>query len=411
MTLNDLVNHVFEQVGIPEAEIRRGYASHREQEEQYYATVRRMGRAWNAPPREATLERNKIGTKNLNLPLLLATLMQQLRDKEVNPHNLQNVETFQRQMAQVTQLVTPVVLADALNRKYEGITQARMECEIEHASGTTKLSYEEALGRRIASIRKRKSTVETVSSYHSHATIADISIDKLKITANTRISYIPREDRAVRVALLAIHRGGILPSLVAADLIQEMGCDAYVIGVDAKRRTNRGAHSGRVVGIDLKIPDGYESSNYSTQVSNAYVFPATYEKPDVLMVVDPMLATGLSSKEAISGCLETLQLRSSDVYCTSFFAGGYRGMQTLVDAGFNVHIVSHDQLPLTKEDYIKPGLGDAGDKMSGIVMGQDVKDIYQLLKGMEHLIEAHALSMKRLELYARQMTGRRLQAA
>ncbi len=408
MTLNDLVNQVFERVGVPETEIRRGYASYREQEGQYYATVRRMGRAWDAPPREATLEKYKIGTKNIDLPPLIATLMQQLRDKEVDPNKPQDVETFQQQMAQVTQLVTPVVLADALNRKYGGIKQARMECEIEHAGRTAKLSYEEALGRRIADIKKRKSTVETVGGYHSRATIANVSVDRLEMRANSITDYIPREGRPVRVALLAIHRGGILPSLVAADLIQKMGCDAYVIGVDAKRRSEGGAHSGRVVGIDLKIPDGYAPSEYSQLISDFYVFPKKFEKPDILMVIDPMLATGGSSREAIEGCLETLDLKPNDVYCTSFFAGGYRGMQTLADASFNVHIVSHDQLPLTKEDYIKPGLGDAGDKMSGIVMGQDIKHIYQLLKSMEHLVEANALLIERLELYSRQMTGRRL---
>ena len=186
-----------------------------------------------------------------------------------------------------------------------------------------------------------------------------------------------------------------------------MGCEAYIIGVDAKRRSEGGAHSGRVIATDLKKPDGYTPSVYSQLVSDVYIFPVHYQKPDVLVVVDPMLATGGSSKEAINGCLETLNLKPSDVYCSSFFAGGYRGLQTLHDAGFNVHIVSHDQLPLTKEDYIKPGLGDAGDKMSGIVCGQDIKDCYTLLKGMEHLIEKGALSMNWLESYTRQMTGRR----
>ena len=43
--------------------------------------------------------------------------------------------------------------------------------------------------------------------------------------------------------------------------------------------------------------------------------------------------------------------------------------------------------------------------MSGIVSGQDVKDVYKLLKSMEHLVAANALSMERLE-DSRQMTGR-----
>lgn len=410
MTLNDLVNHVFKQVGVPEAEIRPGYASHREERGLYYPNVLRMGRSWNTLPTEANLESDKIGTNNFGLPPLIATLMQQLRESNVDPTNPDHVQKFQREIAQVTQLVTPLVLADAFQRKYQLTNQARMQCEVECAGETKRMSYEEALGKRIAGVRNRKDQVTTVSGYHSSATIADVSIDKIGMTANEFMDYIPKESRPLRVAFLAIHRGGILPSLVAADLAEEMGCEAYIIGVDAKRRTEGAAHSGKVVDIDLKKPDGYEPSRYSQLISEFYVFPKEYEKPDILMVVDPMLATGLSSKKAIEGCISTLEIQPNDVYCTSFFAGGYRGMQTLEDAGFNVHIVAHDQLPLTREDYIKPGLGDAGDKMSGIVMGQDVKHIYQLLKSMEHLVETNAVSLERLESYSRQMTGKRLAA-
>ncbi|MBI5072570.1 hypothetical protein HZA99_02010 [Candidatus Woesearchaeota archaeon] len=369
-----------------------------------------MGRSWNTPPTEAALEENKIGTDNLSLPPLIATLMQQLREGMVNVENLEHVEKFQRGIAQVTQLVTPLVLADAVQREYKIATPTRMQCEIGYADGTRRMSYEEALGRRINGIKNTRNQVTTVSGYHSSARIADLSIDKIEMKTDTFISYVPNEQRQLRVAFLAIHRGGILPSLVAADLAEEMGCESYIIGVDAKRISEGGAHSGRVIDIALKIPDGYNSSQHSQLISGTYVFQREFEKPDILMVVDPMLATGGSSRKAVEGCLQTLNLEPSDVYCTSFFAGGYTGLQTLADAGFNVHIVSHDQLPLTKEDYIKPGLGDAGDKMSGIINGQDVKDIYTLLKSMEHLVEANAFSLERLELYSRQMTGRRLAA-
>lgn len=409
MTLDNLVTQIFTKVGVPEAEIRNGYASHREQRETY-PNVFRMGRAWNTPPEEAKLERNKIATKNLGLPPVIATLMQQLRDSSVDPTRLSDVKKFQREMAQVTQLVTPLVLADAFQKKYHMTTPAEMRCEIEHTGRTTRLSYEEALADEIMGIRNRKNQVTTVSGYHSQARITDINIDKIKMEATIPMGYVPQENRPLRVAFLAIHRGGILPSLVAAELAEEMGCEAYIIGVDAKRRTEGGGHSGRVAGIDLKIPDGYAPSEYSQLISDFYVFQKEFEKPDILMVIDPMLATGGSSREAIKGCLETLDLKPNDVYCTSFFAGGYRGMQILYDAGFNVHIVSHDQLPLNPHDYIIPGLGDAGDKMSGIVSGQDVKDTYTLLKSMEHLVAANSVSIRWLESYTKQMTGRRLAA-
>ncbi|MBI5003254.1 hypothetical protein HZC31_07760 [Candidatus Woesearchaeota archaeon] len=410
MTLIDVLNNACQAVGVPETEIRKGYVSHREQEGITYPNVLRMGRAWKSPPTERKISEDKIGTSNLGLPPVIATLMQELRERSVDPTNPEHVQKFQRGIAQVTQLVTPLLLTDILQRKYSLTNPAKVDCEIEYAGGTITLPYEEALARRIKGIKTRKDQVTTVSGYHSRATVADLNVESIVMTAKVPMDWIPREQRPLRVAFLAIHRGGILPSLVAADLAEEMGCEAYIIGVDAKRRSEGGAHSGRVVGIDLKKPDGYHSSSYSQLIANAYVFPANYEKPDVLVVVDPMLATGGSSKEAINGCLETLNLKPSDVYCSSFFAGGYRGLQTLHDAGFNVHIVSHDQLPLTKEDYIKPGLGDAGDKMSGIVNGQDVKDCYMLLKGMEHLIEKRALSMNWLESYTQQMTGRRIAA-
>lgn len=415
MTLTDLVRrhfgkNIFKGINIPEGNIREGYASHIELQHGSWPNAVRMGRAWDRPPTERKLSRDRIGTYNVGLPPLIATVMQQLRDSKVNPENSENVRNFQRGIAQVTQLVTPLIVADVICRKYEASTPAEIECEIKYHKGTLNINYEQAMGNQITEVRNKRNKVTTLSGYHSLATIADLNIEKIAMRAEVPLGDLIVEERPLRVAFLAIHRGGVLPSLVAADLAQEMGCEAYIVGVDAKRRAGGAAHSGRVVGIDLKKPDGYTASEYSELVSDTYVFPKKYEKPDVLVVIDPMLATGLSSREAIEGCLETLDLKPKDVYCTSFFAGGYKGMQTLMDAGYTVHIVAHDQLPLNQNDYIIPGLGDAGDKMSGIVMGQDVKHIYQLLKSMEHLVEANAVSMERLEVYSRQMTGKRLAA-
>jgi uracil phosphoribosyltransferase len=415
MGLTDLVRlhfgkNIIKGINLPEGEIRPGYASHIEMEHGTWTNAVRIARAWDRPPTERRLLENKIGTYNLGLPPLIATVMQGLRDKRVNPENPEDVRNFQQGIAQVTQLVTPLILADVICRKYNTATPAEIECKIEHKKGTLKIDYEEAIGSQITGVKNKRNKVTTVSGYHSLATIADLSIEEVEMRAKIPLGYLIEESRALRVAFLAIHRGGMLPSLVAADLAKEMGCEAYVIGVDAKRRAGGAAHSGRVVGIDLKKPDGYAASSYSQLVADAYVFPADYEKPDVLVVIDPMLATGLSSREAIRGCLETLALKSSDVYCASFFAGDYRGIKTLLEPGFNVHIVAHDQMPLTENDYIVPGLGDAGDKMSGIIEGRDVKDAYTLLKSMEHLVNEKAVSMQQLESYARQMTGRRLAA-
>ncbi|MEK6868343.1 MAG: hypothetical protein AABX98_05985, partial [Nanoarchaeota archaeon] len=259
MTLTDLVRahygkEIIKGINIPNGEIQPGYASHIEQKYMSSPNAVRMGRSWDRPPTERKLEENKIGSNNLGLPPLVATLMQQLRESNVNPENPEHVQKFQREMAQVTQLVTPLIIADVIRRKYSAATPAEIECE------------------------------------------------------------------------------------------------AYIIGVDAKRRLEGGAaHGGKIVGIDLKKPSGYNSSEYSQLVSDAYVFPKQYEKPDILIVIDPMLATGLSSKVAIEGCLETLALQPSDVYCTSFFAGGYRGIKTLLNARFTVQIVAHDQLPLSSD--------------------------------------------------------------
>jgi len=82
--------------------------------------------------------------------------------------------------------------------------------------------------------------VTTVSGYHSRATVADLNVESIVMTAKVPMDWVPREQRPLRVAFLAIHRGGILPSLVAADLAEEMGCEAYIIGVDAKRRSEGG---------------------------------------------------------------------------------------------------------------------------------------------------------------------------
>lgn len=410
MTLADLVGQYFTPIGVPLSIIAPGYVSPHESSMCYSSAIR-MGRAWNTPPSKSMLEKNKVGTRNFGLPPIIATLMQQLREKSVDPANPKHVEKFQTEMAQITQLITPLVLADAVQRKYPPSSDFSLECRIDHKSGTLSISYEtlffveKLLGPR--SRKTKTSRVTTIGGYHSVATIAPIAIEKIAMSQITPVNYIPSESRPLRVAFLAIHRGGILPSLVAADLVETLGCKTYVIGVDAKRKSEGGqAHGGKVIDIDLKKPNGYNPSSYSQLISDLYVFPREFEKPDILLAIDPMLATGGSSKKAIDGCINVLGMSPSDVYCVSFFAGGYGGLQRLHDAGFNVHIVAHDQLPLTPNDYIVPGLGDAGDKMSGIVSGQDVKDIYTLLRSMEHLVAKQALSIGRLEAYARQMTGR-----
>ena len=113
MTLTDLLNNACQAVGVPETEIRLGYASHREQEGITYPNVLRMGRAWNNPPPERKSEEEKVGTSNLGLPPLIATLMQELREGSVDATNPEHVQKFQKGIAQVTQLTFPLVLTNA----------------------------------------------------------------------------------------------------------------------------------------------------------------------------------------------------------------------------------------------------------------------------------------------------------
>ncbi|KWZ73871.1 MAG: uracil phosphoribosyltransferase [Winkia neuii] len=86
-----------------------------------------------------------------------------------------------------------------------------------------------------------------------------------------------------------------------------------------------------------------------------------------VFLVDPMLATGHTLVAAVNYVLER---GARDVTCTSLVAApqGIKAMQEAIGDRADVHVVvAAEDEGLNDHNYIVPGLGDAGDRLYGIV--------------------------------------------
>ena len=85
-------------------------------------------------------------------------------------------------------------------------------------------------------------------------------------------------------------------------------------------------------------------------------------KDSLVIVVDPMLATGGSAVEAV----EILKARGARNICFMSLIGAKAGVKRLASAhpDVPVYIGTVDE-KLNNDGYIVPGLGDAGDRMFG----------------------------------------------
>ncbi|WP_412031281.1 uracil phosphoribosyltransferase [Metamycoplasma buccale] len=85
-------------------------------------------------------------------------------------------------------------------------------------------------------------------------------------------------------------------------------------------------------------------------------------KDSYILVVDPMLATGVSSDDAITK-LENLGFKNIKLIC---LVGVEKGIKRIEKEHPNVdiYLVSEDT-KLNENNYIVPGLGDAGDRIFG----------------------------------------------
>ncbi|VEU70576.1 uracil phosphoribosyltransferase [Mycoplasmopsis glycophila] len=96
--------------------------------------------------------------------------------------------------------------------------------------------------------------------------------------------------------------------------------------------------------------------------------PYFYKMPDVpkdslIIVLDPMLATGNSAADAI----RTLQkdgFTNIQLVCLVGVENGISKIENEFGKDFKIYLASKDQM-LNDVGYIEPGLGDAGDRIFG----------------------------------------------
>jgi len=125
---------------------------------------------------------------------------------------------------------------------------------------------------------------------------------------------------------------------------------------------------GMVQGIEDLIPQArighigmYRDEETFEAVPYFYKMPAV-PKDSEMLIVDPMLATGVSAKDAIEK-LKQDGFSNIKLVC---LVGAPEGVKAIEQdhPDVNIYLASLDE-KLDENKYIRPGLGDAGDRLFG----------------------------------------------
>ncbi|MFC1741300.1 uracil phosphoribosyltransferase [Nanoarchaeota archaeon] len=380
-----------------------------------YERMVRLGRAWNSPPvvefcnvdiEGETVGHNLpygvIGTHNLDLPPMIAAHMQELREGNINPTNLKDVKKFQSIMTNCLTLFFPAVFGKIIADKQGERVLGKIDLTYKLQTDGVELTEDpEVFFDKECPLHNEENVVRTVSGSLSRArAVTGNYYDNIK----SRVSGTENVD--VDVSFLAVHRAGILPSIIGSYIAEKFGMNTQIVGVDAKRYKKNGGVRAR-----MQAPMGYQHSDHSRLSCGSFVFPSQTgfgrARKQVHIIADPMLATGYSLETTLPTYMNLTGCRPEDVYAVVLFAGGYEGIDRLRRLGVNVIALAHDQADLNSRKFIGPGLGDAGDKLCML----EKLPTYEILQTMQHLAmsrtEQRLASM--LNQYSKQITGRRLE--
>ena len=195
------------------------------------------------------------------------------------------------------------------------------------------------LKRDLTVLRRRETpygvfrrTLADASAILAYEAMRDLDLDQLRI--ETPLEPTTGSELSDEVMVIPILRAGL--GMV----------DGFVRFVPEARI----GHLGMYRDEETKEPRDYYSS-----------IPGGIEQARVF-VVDPMLATGGSSVQAI-GHLKRRGARRFTFVC---LVAAPEGVQTLTEAHPDVHVVTATlDRELDGNAYIRPGLGDAGDRIFG----------------------------------------------
>jgi uracil phosphoribosyltransferase len=145
-------------------------------------------------------------------------------------------------------------------------------------------------------------------------------------------------------------------------------CTAYELATSIVLIPILRAGLGMVDGISSLIPTvnvghvGMYRNHKTLEPENYYAkFPGNI-KDAVVLVLDPMLATGGSASSAI----ETLKKQEASIIKLVCIVGAPEGVRRIEKdhPDVDIYLASLDRC-LNKKGYIVPGLGDAGDRIFG----------------------------------------------
>ncbi len=404
LSVGDLARKYFERIPIPEAAKRESGVEGYEfaapfETKQASSRAFRVGRAWDTPPvvqfRDVEVPGGIIKhcvpdgvvmTENKGLPPMIAQYLQRLRNGGVDPFNRAHIAQFQKDMWGASGVFFPLVLGHVANVLGERSQPLCLRFK----------DSSEDYGRALATPAQAFTSIPTLSGGLSNAGIASLD------------DFVVEGSLPLNVGIVAVHRAGILPSLVLADLIRNLGGNADIIGVDAKRHNGGGSHFSPVQGAYLVAPGGYQDSTHSVR-RGEFVLPSEkLAEYQAILIPDPMLAKFVSVQATAKGLREFVPA-STPIFAISLFAGGYSGIKLAEDLGIHALVAAHDQCDLTDNGYIQPGLGDAGDKTVGYQADKTpVKDTFEILAnfrdnmpGLESIASRYALQICGRELQTR----------
>ena len=262
MTLETLANTVFKEVMKPEDKKRKSSGLHQYiapyETKEPYKNMWRISHAFDKPFEiqfmpEYNLPR-EVATLNLGMPLPIANYMQEMRNQKIDPTKQDHVAYFQDLTASVTSLFMPVVLSQILSTQKIDVSLDNLGIRVnfKHKNSGELLLPTFANYETIFSKDWEPRKISGVVTQGG-------SISQAKIDAFDLHKYIPIldfsgvKDLGISINFIDVQRAGTLPSMVGQWIANQMGFNADIWSVDAKRIPKDG---GGIERIDIIPPIG-----------------------------------------------------------------------------------------------------------------------------------------------------------
>lgn len=356
-----------------------------------FAHAWRLGRAYldPLPQQPGTPDENrKYTTANIGLPPVIASYLQPLRHETLG----NNSAFSQEGLARLATVALPGLYIHLLTQSgdpwREALSGLEMSVSFTHQNNpqdSFELPYPAVFARNpISHLSRIADSVTTVGKNMSDAIVYKGLEEYIPHLNVTRQLASPLEFVAVD-----IQRGGTALTIASAAIGQLMGITTKFVMVDAKRAHKGDDFSAEVDRYILKQPKGYAPSEHSRLAGNYFVAPATMDLAPhtITLFPDGMLATG-GSAAAVGNALhehrDVLGIPlNGNMHLVTLFMGSYDAPLLFDGQGISIHAFAHDNNLLSHNGYIRPGLGDWGDRSIGsgkIVCTETLQQMAETIK-------------------------------